>query len=88
MGTEQGPQTAGKHGPHEREIASTLAALAAAAPSSGEHPGYFFLALMRTPHNLMDIRCDRLLDNIAQRITYSAQSMRVMWPHVHEWQVG
>ena len=40
MGTEQGPQTAGKHGPHEREMASTLAALAAAAPSSGEHPGY------------------------------------------------
>ena len=40
MGTEQGPQAAGKHGPHEREMASTLAALAAAAPSSGEHPGY------------------------------------------------
>ena len=40
MGAEQGPQTAGKHGPHEREMASTLAALAAAAPSSGEHPGY------------------------------------------------
>ena len=40
MGPEQGPQTAGKHGPPEREMASTLAALAAAAPSSGEHPGY------------------------------------------------
>ncbi len=39
-GAEQGPQTAGKHGPHEREMASTLAALAAAAPPSGEHPGY------------------------------------------------
>ncbi|CAL5228334.1 g11443 [Coccomyxa viridis] len=39
MGAEQGPQTAGKHGPHEREMASTLAALAAAAPSSGEAPG-------------------------------------------------
>ena len=31
---EQGPET-GKHVPHEREMASTLAALAAAAPASG-----------------------------------------------------
>ncbi len=42
MGTDQGQQTAGK-GPHEREMASTLAALAAAAPSSGDHPGYLQL---------------------------------------------
>ena len=33
-GAEQGPET-GKHVPHEREMASTLAALAAAAPASG-----------------------------------------------------
>ena len=37
-GAERGPET-GEHVPHEREMASTLAALAAAAPASGASGG-------------------------------------------------
>ena len=53
-GAEQGPET-GKHVPHEREMASTLAALAAAAPASGasgEPSGCDLPSICNRLHNL------------------------------------
>ena len=53
-GAEQGPET-GKHVPHEREMASTLAALAAAAPASGasgEPSGCDLPSVCNRLHNL------------------------------------